>query len=882
MSDVFEYINKIVDLCQYPVTFAGERPNVINRWLVTSHSCEIEAVRTGRIEPLLHPTGEMVLEHEVSFASKEKLESNWRYYKASNDGKNVFDPLFGREDKYIYGLCNIFCRENTDVLFYVRASSPINIWMNGQMVLMSNFYYHIKPFLFTYRLRKGNNSFLVEKGVCEETRSLAEDEMDFLITLKPWNFLLDERNQHIFTNSTHLQQMKQSYNIIPDRAILAPGQELGLTVLPRYFAKENQEEVKVEVFNDKNEKLHSTLECISERFVLDLDSESEGVLHICVSSLKDGMKESDIYIYRGDFEAKRMDLLEALEKRRDVGKPAKDFIRYISEIQQISDGKANGIKELMIERQYYYIFSRLSETLKFLETPETSPDSIPLRSIPVKAMTVFKRSDVDNIFFFHTVFLPKNYDPQKKYPLILYLAFSTIQAKIPEVPDFIYRHQFDDVIVAGLYGRGGFNKDYINEAVIIHSIREIVENYPIDRERIHTIGICTGALRSFGLALRLPDLFASLMSIGGIIRMDINHPDYRHLENLNSMAIYQLCNIEDEFFNTSRVIHTSQYLKNTKNWYFDSYSHKESVEMFNTGELFKKLVKHQREKYPLKVSFITYEPIYNKAFWLKIEFMADLHHKSTLVGEIKDADVIEIETENIECFSALLYPEDMQISNHLSISINGIVHKISIEGPSKMYVGKCTGSPEIRLVPMLEEDFYREYNRIGIEESQLGIKQVHFKKCKIIKPDHYREERKSFARKLLIMLQQPLRERQRNYIYELVNESEISEETLSSSNFVYVVDPQQIDNRMQQVLDAAGVRVDKTFLEYRGQSFTGEYFALIKSINPFNHDKTALLLILNGDSLEEELLKLMSSFDSNPVFYHEAVVYSEGWYHPFR
>jgi hypothetical protein len=305
--------------------------------------------------------------------------------------------------------------------------------------------------------------------------------------------------------------------------------------------------------------------------------------------------------------------------------------------------------------------------------------------------------------------------------------------------------------------------------------------------------------------------------------------------------------------------------------------------MFNTKELYKQILGQKREQFPRKIHFTCYEPIYNKSFWLKIDYMEDLCSSANVNGEIKSKDVIQIKTKNVSRMQIYLSPKHMDLNQNLQISINGTNKSVLLKGPSLLEVGISKEKINITEYPLSVDDFFKKYNRIGIEERNLGIKQVYFKRCKIIKPENYRKENRKFVKKLMMQLQQPLRERQRNYIYETCDENKTSMESLKEVNFIYLLDVENSGWLQNHILDSAGVEVEENSLIYKGVVHHGDYFALIKFRNPFDVDKFALLLIAKGkEELENELLNFLSTLDSNPFFYHEAVVYSEGKYHGFR
>lgn len=122
------------------------------------------------------------------------------------------------------------------------------------------------------------------------------------------------------------------------------------------------------------------------------------------------------------------------------------------------------------------------------------------------------------------VFVPPSYDPSKKYPLVIYLHGKS---------DTVSRNMAwyhnpaalkDPAIVltpkcplseTGEWGNSWISKDPPMIKKTFEMIDAIKKQYNIDKDRIYIYGISMGAIGTFGLIQRYPDLFAGGYAVCG-------------------------------------------------------------------------------------------------------------------------------------------------------------------------------------------------------------------------------------------------------------------------------------------------------------------------------------------------------------------------------
>lgn len=129
----------------------------------------------------------------------------------------------------------------------------------------------------------------------------------------------------------------------------------------------------------------------------------------------------------------------------------------------------------------------------------------------------------------YNLFIPKDYDPGKSYPLVLFIhdagvvssnpkntlvqgQGATIWATLCEQskhPCFVIAPQFSNIIV------NDQSKATIELDIMINLVKAISFQYSIDKNRIYTTGQSMGCMSSIEMMIRCPDLFAAALLVAG-------------------------------------------------------------------------------------------------------------------------------------------------------------------------------------------------------------------------------------------------------------------------------------------------------------------------------------------------------------------------------
>jgi len=129
----------------------------------------------------------------------------------------------------------------------------------------------------------------------------------------------------------------------------------------------------------------------------------------------------------------------------------------------------------------------------------------------------------------YNLFVPKDYNPRKRYPLVLFMhdaSVVNVATQGPLVqglgavcwasPEDQARHEA--FVLAPEYGSVVIDDDYLPSTLFdatANLVESVTQQYSIDRQRRYTTGQSMGAMMSLGLNIKYPDLFAAAFIVAG-------------------------------------------------------------------------------------------------------------------------------------------------------------------------------------------------------------------------------------------------------------------------------------------------------------------------------------------------------------------------------
>jgi predicted peptidase len=129
----------------------------------------------------------------------------------------------------------------------------------------------------------------------------------------------------------------------------------------------------------------------------------------------------------------------------------------------------------------------------------------------------------------YNLFIPKNYDRNKSYPLVLFMHDASVTgaettrtltqglgAVVWATPSEQAKHPA--FVLAPAFARGVSTEGAVGDATgdtVVDLVNSVVGQYSIDKSRVYTTGQSFGCMLSLAIMIRHPDLFAASMRVAG-------------------------------------------------------------------------------------------------------------------------------------------------------------------------------------------------------------------------------------------------------------------------------------------------------------------------------------------------------------------------------
>lgn len=172
------------------------------------------------------------------------------------------------------------------------------------------------------------------------------------------------------------------------------------------------------------------------------------------------------------------------------------------------------------------IVTAKGKTYKASETAYPSDKTVDLMIGGFKQL-VFEDPAYGNQALMYNLYVPENYDPSVKYPLVLFMHDAGVVSNNPtetltqglgaviwatpedqaKHPCFVLAPQYDCVIV----GDGTDTADQVD--MTINLVKELMTEYSIDANRLYNTGQSMGGMTSIAMNIKYPDFFAASLLV---------------------------------------------------------------------------------------------------------------------------------------------------------------------------------------------------------------------------------------------------------------------------------------------------------------------------------------------------------------------------------
>jgi pimeloyl-ACP methyl ester carboxylesterase len=284
-------------------------------------------------------------------------------------------------------------------------------------------------------------------------------------------------------------------------------------------------------------------------------------------------------------------------------------------------------------------------------------------------------STVDETDQPYAVYIPKNFDKSKEYPLVIFLhgAWSNHRLGLRRVfgqgniqgTDFAkpgvipvesdlevtrYWPVLKDVnyIVAAPLARGTAGYQGVPEQDVYEMLDDLKSRFPIDENRIYLTGLSMGGGGTIWLGLTRPDIWAAIAPVCPA------PPDGSAEIAGNALNIPVHLFVGDKDFLYKSVLDwKSRFESGIQHFEYTEYpgvNHNSWEWAYKDGFVFEWFSQFTRDPYPQQVKFSTKWFKYNKAYWVKFDNLTP-GTLATIDAKYTDINSIEITTSGLEAFT---------------------------------------------------------------------------------------------------------------------------------------------------------------------------------------------------------------------------------------
>lgn len=315
-------------------------------------------------------------------------------------------------------------------------------------------------------------------------------------------------------------------------------------------------------------------------------------------------------------------------------------------------------------------------------------------------------SDVDDTEQPYGLYIPKNYDEKKKYPLVIMLhgagsnhrlALRRVFGKsnAPGETDVEVSRTFPqfrevDYIVASPFARGTMGYQGIAEKDVMDVLADVKKRFNIDEDRTYLTGLSMGGGGTLWIGLTRPDIWAALAPV-------CPAPP----QGTNEFAANGL-NLPFHFFHGDKdpavpVTVSRDWVKNLKDLgasveyiEYPGVLHNSWENAYADASIFDWFAKFKRNSFPDRVTFNSKNYKYNKAYWVQLDQLTP-GTLASIDAKFTGSNKIEIVTTALGGFTLNLkgHPKFNQ-AQPISVTING--RKVKAEPSDVMSFADVKGA----------------------------------------------------------------------------------------------------------------------------------------------------------------------------------------------
>ncbi|TLV01154.1 carboxylesterase family protein [Dyadobacter luticola] len=278
-------------------------------------------------------------------------------------------------------------------------------------------------------------------------------------------------------------------------------------------------------------------------------------------------------------------------------------------------------------------------------------------------------SDADDTEQPYGLYLPKNYDQNKKYPLVIMLHGAGSNHRLAlrrvfgksnaegenDVEASRYFPQWDDVdfIVASPYARGTAGYQGIPEEDVYDVLDDVKKRFNVDENKIYLTGLSMGGGGTLWIGLTRPDIWAAIAPV-------CPAPPAGTFDLASNALNFPVHFFHGDADPTVPVAGTRKWVEHLQDIgvevsykEFVDVKHDSWVSAYDNEFIFEWFGHAERNPYPDRVNFVSKQYKYNKAFWVQFDKMA-YGSLAEIEAKLTKENTADIKTKNLEAFTVNL------------------------------------------------------------------------------------------------------------------------------------------------------------------------------------------------------------------------------------
>jgi poly(3-hydroxybutyrate) depolymerase len=309
------------------------------------------------------------------------------------------------------------------------------------------------------------------------------------------------------------------------------------------------------------------------------------------------------------------------------------------------------------------------------------------QTLPAGPQVSTFHSDVDDTEQPYGLYIPKNYDAKKKYPLVMMLhgAGSNHRLELrrvfgksnaPGETDVEASRVFPewkdvDYLVAVPYARGTMGYQGVAEKDVMDVLADVKKRFSVDEDRTYLTGLSMGGGGTLWIGLTRPDLWAAIAPVcpappagtEDLAPNALNYPAWFHHGDKDQAVPVA---VSRDWTKKLKELET-----NVEYTEYPGVNHNSWENAYANGQIFDWFSKFKRDMHPARVRFVTKNYKYDHAYWVTIDkivpgMLAEIDAKFT------GPNTLEITTIHLPAFTLNLvgHPQ-YKAGQPLTVTIDG-------------------------------------------------------------------------------------------------------------------------------------------------------------------------------------------------------------------